>query len=179
MQQTEVSKTQRVPLSSFLALRLFQKSHFSFIEIFFSKTFSKFFNVSKESPFNFFDILQQLGFSKSRRGPPLTSLKQSFALGPNWTGTDVKFVEKPGQLQHIFRDARGHFKHDTPENRKHLLDAIKPEFYKGCVEKGGFKKHVYERPLNDGERYIWVEVCDDQLVRNGGISSYKERPEGA
>ena len=34
-----------------------------------------FFNVSKGSPFQFSDILQQTGFSKTRKGPPLTSLK--------------------------------------------------------------------------------------------------------
>ena len=37
--------------------------------------YRKFFNVSKVSPFEFFDILQQTGFSKSPKGPSFTILK--------------------------------------------------------------------------------------------------------
>ena len=36
-------------------------------------TFFRNFFVSKGSPLNFFDILQQTGISKSRKGPPLTN----------------------------------------------------------------------------------------------------------
>ena len=65
-------KAQRVsPFQFFGTMRLFQKSHFSF---FFSKIFPKkiiFFKCLQRVPLNFFDILQQTGFSKSRKGSPL------------------------------------------------------------------------------------------------------------
>ena len=69
-------KAQMVPPFWFFGtMRLFQKSHFSFFLENFPKNFLNFLNVSKGSPFNFFDILQQTGFSKSRKGSPLTNIK--------------------------------------------------------------------------------------------------------
>ena len=57
-------KAQKVPLSSFFGtVRNF--SHFSFFDIFSQKFFRIFLMTPKGPPFNFFDILQQTGFSKS------------------------------------------------------------------------------------------------------------------
>ena len=61
-------KAQRVPPFEFFGnMRLFRNSHFSF--------FRKFFIISEGSPFQFFDILQQTGLSKSWKGPPFTISK--------------------------------------------------------------------------------------------------------
>ena len=78
LQQTEVSKSPKSP--PFLVFRHYETvSKISFF-VFFSKIFPikilYFLNVSKRSPLNFFDILQQTGISKSRKGPPLTNLKK-------------------------------------------------------------------------------------------------------
>ena len=60
LQQTEVSKSPKGPPSLvFGTVRLFRNSHFSFFRKFFQKKF-RIFLLS-----NFFDILQQTGFSKS------------------------------------------------------------------------------------------------------------------
>ena len=71
LRQTEVSKSSKgPPFLVFGTVRLSQNSHFLF---FFRKIFSKKFRIFLMS--QFFDILQQTGFSKSRKGPPFTSLK--------------------------------------------------------------------------------------------------------
>ena len=60
-------KAQRVPLFLFLALwDCFKILIFRFFRNSFQKKIPNIFNVF----FNFFDILQQTGFSKSRKGPP-------------------------------------------------------------------------------------------------------------
>ena len=70
-------KAQRVPLSSFSALLdCFKNLIFRFFSKIFPNFFKYFLNVSKGSPLNFFDILQQTGFSKSRKGPPFNKLKK-------------------------------------------------------------------------------------------------------
>ena len=56
--------------------QLFQKSHFSFFFEIFPKKIFIFLNVSKGSPLNFLDILQQTGFSKSRKGPPFNKFEK-------------------------------------------------------------------------------------------------------
>ena len=71
LQQTKVPKSPKgLPFHVFRHYETVQNSHFRF---FFSKI-NEFF-VSKGSPFNLFDILQQTGFSKSPKGPPFTGLK--------------------------------------------------------------------------------------------------------
>ena len=68
LQQTEVSKSPKCPLSSFSALWDFQNSHFLFFLNFFSKNFLI---LSPNGfPFKFFDLLQQTEDSKSPKGPP-------------------------------------------------------------------------------------------------------------
>ena len=59
------------PLSSFRHCETVSKFSFFVFSKVLSKKFPNFFIVS----FNFFDILQQTGFSKSWKGPPFTSLK--------------------------------------------------------------------------------------------------------
>ena len=80
LQQTENSKSPKGP--PFLVFRHYETvSKISFF-VFenFSKKFLYFLNVSKGSLLNFFDILQQTGFSKSRKGPPLTNFKKNCAF---------------------------------------------------------------------------------------------------
>ena len=36
----------------------------------------------------------------------------------------IDFFDNPGQVKHIFRDELGHFKFDTPGNRKLILDTV-------------------------------------------------------
>ena len=71
LQQTEASKGPKgPPFLVFGTVRLFQNSYFPF--------FRKFFQCLQRvmsPPFNFFDILQQTGFSKSRKGPPFYKFK--------------------------------------------------------------------------------------------------------
>ena len=61
----DIKKSQRVPLLHFRHCDTVQKSHF----------FRKLFNVSKWSPFNFFEILQQTGFSKRPKCPRFYKLR--------------------------------------------------------------------------------------------------------
>ena len=67
-------------------MRLFQKSHFSF---FFSKIFHEkflyFFNCLQRVPLNFFDILQQTGFSKNRKGPPFNKFEKLRFFEPRYS----------------------------------------------------------------------------------------------
>ena len=76
LQQTEVSKNPKG--TPFLVFRHYETvskiSFFVFFSKIFPKSFIYFLNVSKGSPLNFFDILQQTGFSKSRKGPPFNKL---------------------------------------------------------------------------------------------------------
>ena len=76
LQQTEVSKSPKGSPSSFRHCETVSK--FSFF-VFFSKNFLKKifrkFLSPKSPPFIFFDILQQTGFSKFRKSPPLTNFK--------------------------------------------------------------------------------------------------------
>ena len=72
LQQTEISKSPKGLL--FLVFRHYETVlKFSFFVIsqkLFSKKFSNFFKCLQRVSFNFFDILQQTGFSKIRNGPP-------------------------------------------------------------------------------------------------------------
>ena len=56
--------------------------HCAILSIFFGtvRLFFEICFVSKGSPLNFFDILQQTGFSKSRKGPPLTNFLKKCAF---------------------------------------------------------------------------------------------------
>ena len=74
LQQTKVPKSPKgLPFYVFRHFETVQNSHFC---VFFQKLkkMSNFF-VSKGSPFNLFDILQQTGFSKNPKGPAFTGLK--------------------------------------------------------------------------------------------------------
>ena len=75
LQQTEVSKSPKgPPFLVFGTVRLFQNSYFSFVRKFF-----QFLQRVVSPPSIFFDILQQTGFSESRKGPPFYKFK-NFAL---------------------------------------------------------------------------------------------------
>ena len=64
------------PFKFFGTRRLFQKFNFTFFLENFSKNFFIFFKCLQRVPLNFFDILQQTGFSKSRKGPPCNRFKK-------------------------------------------------------------------------------------------------------
>ena len=71
--------------------------------------------------------------------------------------------------RHIFRYAEGHFREDTPANRKILIDvASEPQNFLGSDRLGN---RWFEETLADG-RQVWAQVRDNK-VTNGGIN---ERP---
>lgn len=76
---------------------------------------------------------------------------------------DVKFIDNPGQMDHIFRDK--HLLKDTIENRNLLLDTVSSKFFQYTDEYGN---DVFARMLDDGTE-VWVEVYNGTL-RNGGIN---------
>jgi filamentous hemagglutinin len=53
-----------------------------------------------------------------------------------------------GRISHIFRDAEGHFAHDTAANRQTLIEAAdQPKNYLGTDR---FGNHWYAQPRVDG-----------------------------
>ena len=75
LQQRKVPKSPKgVTFYVFRHYETVQNSHFSFFFRKFRKK-NRIFLVYKASPFNFFDILQLTGFSKSSKSPPFTGLK--------------------------------------------------------------------------------------------------------
>ena len=68
---------------------------------------------------------------------------------------------------HMFRDADGHMKEDTPENRKKLEDvANDKDNFLGTDQYGN---DWYAKNNPDGSQ-TWVEVRGNK-IRNGGINS--------
>ena len=79
LQQTEVSKSPKgLPFLLFRHYETFKILIFLFFEIL-PKIVSNFLMSPKGPPFNFLNILQKIGFSKSRKGPPFYNI-QNFAL---------------------------------------------------------------------------------------------------
>jgi len=68
--------------------------------------------------------------------------------------------------KHIFRNKRGHFPHDTPENRKLLFDLVSdPANFLGKFSYGD----CYGKTLPNGKQ-LWAYVRG-RLIRDGGINA--------
>jgi hypothetical protein len=83
----------------------------------------------------------------------------------------VLFPTNKGQLQHIFRDATGHFAVDTAANRALLASTVQPGNFVG-VDKYG--NQIYAQQLSDGTE-VWVEVRNG-TIRNGGLNETPRYP---
>ncbi len=70
------------------------------------------------------------------------------------------------RLLHIFRNAEGHLKSDTPENRKLLLDLANDPAHRLGIDQ--FGNTWAARTGHDG-RQAWVQIRDDRIT-NGGIN---------
>jgi len=78
---------------------------------------------------------------------------------------DVRFLEKPGQLGHIFRNEAGHLAEDTLTNRNLLLGTVSG---KNFVKADSFGNQWYARLLDDGTE-AWVQVRNG-IIQNGGVN---------
>ena len=77
----------------------------------------------------------------------------------------IKISEK--DAKHIFRDKEGHFKSDTPENRKIIEDMVNNRNNRlGHASK--YEKDVYAKITSEGKQ-IWAEVRNGQ-IRHAGIN---------
>jgi hypothetical protein len=81
-----------------------------------------------------------------------------------------KIFEK--NKEHIFRDAEGHLKEDTPDNRKILVDTIKGEYFSHTDEHG---KDIYARTLENGKQ-VWLHVWNGDEIRDGGVNDIPRDP---
>lgn len=67
---------------------------------------------------------------------------------------------------HIFREAEGHFSHDTPENHQQLIEtALNPNNYLG---KDKWGNDWYAETLAN-QTQIWVQVRKGEII-NGGLN---------
>jgi hypothetical protein len=68
---------------------------------------------------------------------------------------------------HIFRNARGHFREDTPVNHRTLIEvATRAEHFLGADR---FGNHWFADTRSDGIQ-VWVHVRDGKIT-NGGINA--------
>ena len=73
--------------------------------------------------------------------------------------------------KHIFRNKAGHFRIDTPKNRKLLIEMVTDEKnHLGATYAGQTRriKHWYSKITKEGKQ-IWAEVIDGE-IRNAGIN---------
>lgn len=83
-----------------------------------------------------------------------------------WVVHNACFPTEDSQLQHIFRDAPGHFANDTPANRGLITGTLSdPANYVGTDAYGN---EIYTQPLPDG-RQVWVQIRGD-VIQNAGIN---------
>jgi len=76
--------------------------------------------------------------------------------------------EHPSDLGHIFRDERGHFKEDTPENRTFIESAAASPENKVGIKTSGVE--VYLKTMPDGTQ-AWAEVWKGNIT-NGGKNNF-------
>ncbi len=89
----------------------------------------------------------------------------------------VNFRES--NLDHIFRDARGHFPEDTPANRREILDAVKPENLSHArqLPGSGGTQQVYYQMRPDGTQ-VWVQVRNGEITNAGLNDAAYVKPMG-
>ena len=119
-------------------------------------------------------ILETWGEVEGRRilsTPASEQLAIQFVTG-TYKGVDTSILTNDANkifeksAKHIFRDSVGHLKEDTPENRKLLVDNIKPENFIGEDKYGN--KHYYGQ---SSKGQVWCEVRDGNELRNGGVNN--------
>lgn len=125
----------------------------------------------------FFVILLTLNsLCHARQDPPKSDLNSqldakkieniSVKLDSKWE--EPCFSNKQSISSHIFREATGHFKHDTPENRKYLLDAVSSPANRVGTTKYGVE--IYFQMMPDGSQ-AWAEVYKN-IITNGGCNRF-------
>jgi len=84
---------------------------------------------------------------------------------PTKTVDEIKISEK--DVGHIFRNKKGHFSQDTPENRKSLLDLASStsNFLGKCSRYGN---EWYGKILPNGKQ-LWA-VVRNGVIRHGGLN---------
>ena len=78
---------------------------------------------------------------------------------------DVAIDER--RVGHIFRDAAGHFREDTPGNRRVLIEVARRE--SNFLGTDRFDNHWFAELRDDGTQ-LWTRVRDGKIT-NGGINS--------
>lgn len=78
--------------------------------------------------------------------------------------TSPRIMETESRLGHIFRDAPGHLKEDTPKNREYILAAVSDPANK--VGENKFGREIYCKTMSDGYR-AWAHV-EKGFIINGG-----------
>ncbi|MGL4348047.1 MAG: ankyrin repeat domain-containing protein [Chlamydiales bacterium] len=78
--------------------------------------------------------------------------------------TSPRIMETGSRLGHIFRDAPGHLKEDTPKNREYILAAVSDPANK--VGENKFGREIYCKTMSDGYR-AWAHV-EKGFIINGG-----------
>jgi len=77
----------------------------------------------------------------------------------------ASFPTNPSQLQHIFRDAPGHYAEDTPENRAQIQMAINQADFSHVDQ---FGNSIYGG-LNSNGTQTWVSV-QGGTIQNAGVN---------
>ena len=85
--------------------------------------------------------------------------------GPNANILNKEMPFAKDQLPHIFRDAEGHMKDDTPENRQKLFDTVEND---NCIGTEPFGNDWYAKNFVDGTQG-WVRARNDE-VTDGGLN---------
>lgn len=85
-------------------------------------------------------------------------------LKASWGSNGPKIPETEAVLGHIFRDSRGHFSEDTPENRAFVEAATESQAYKVAIDNYG--NELYLRTMPSGLQ-AWAEVREGRIT-NGG-----------
>lgn len=92
-------------------------------------------------------------------------LKAAGKDNKDWT--PPAFSENRSQLGHIFKNEKGHLRHDTPQSREAILQATKdPKNYKGTDITGN---DIYLKKNPDGTQ-SWAMVRNG-VIRNAGVNS--------
>lgn len=86
-----------------------------------------------------------------------------------WNSPPIE--ETKSRLGHIFRDAPGHLKKDTKENRAYILAAVSDPANK--VGENKFGREIYSKIMPDGHR-AWAHVEKGFIVNGGRDTPWKK-----
>lgn len=89
----------------------------------------------------------------------------------SWFSSGPKISEKASSEGHIFRDHRGHFSEDSPENRAFIESAAESPVYK--VGSNNFGCDIYLRTMPNGIQ-AWAEVRNGE-IRNGVYNNFPKQ----